>query len=206
MKKNICLLIALFYLLLPPLCAQASSGALQVYADSHRYEKMADYNDAVKAIIPLYKKMPGDYFLNLRLGWLYYLRGKYGDSIVYYRRAVEINPQSIEALLGQSLPLMAQRNWGEVGRLMNHVIKKDYYNFYANLRLAIALRLQNKAFLAEKVERRMLQLYPTSLDFMSELGRALKWQGKNKEARQVFRNVLRLDPQNVTARDILKMK
>lgn len=167
---------------------------------------MADYNDAIKAIIPIYKKRPGDYFLNLRLGWLYYLNGKYGDSIACYRRAVEINPQSVEALLGQSLPLMAQRNWGEVGRLMNHVIKKDYYNFYANLRLAIALRLQNKAVLAEKVDRRMLQLYPTSLDFMSELGRALKWRGQNKEARQVFRKILRLDPQNVTARDILKMK
>ncbi|MFW8601442.1 tetratricopeptide repeat protein [Desulfobacterota bacterium M19] len=206
MKKNIYLFTAFFYLLLPPLCALASDGALQVYADSYRYEKMADYNDAVKAIIPLYKKEPGNYFLNLRLGWLYYLKGKYGDSIACYRRAVEINPQSIEALLGQSLPLMAQHNWGEAGRLMNHVIKKDYYNFYANLRLAIALRLQNKAFLAEKIDRRMLQLYPASLDFMSELGRALKWQGKNKEARQVFINILRLDPQNVMARDTLKIK
>ncbi len=111
MKKYTWLLIVLLYGLLPPLYALASDGALQVYADSHRYEKMADYNDAVKAIIPLYKEMPGNYFLNLRLGWLYYLKGKYGDSINYYRRAGEINPQSVEALLGQSFPRMAQRNW-----------------------------------------------------------------------------------------------
>lgn len=206
MKKYTCLLIVLLYGFLPPLYALASNETLQVYTDSHRYEKMADYDDAVKTIIPLYKETPGDYFLNLRLGWLYYLKGKYGNSINYYRRAVEINPQSIEALLGQSLPLMAQQNWREVGRLMNHVIKKDYYNFYANLRLAVALRVQNKAFLAEKIDRRMLQLYPTSVDFMSELGRALKWQGKDKDAEQVFRKILRLDPQNVTARKVLKMK
>ncbi|WP_456431258.1 tetratricopeptide repeat protein [Thermosulfuriphilus sp.] len=176
----------------------------QVFEESYRYEKMGAYKEAIKALLPLYQEKPRSYLLNLRLGWLYYLSGQYADSIEYYQRAMEIRPSSIEAALGLSLPLMARGNWGRVERLMNQIVSQDLYNYYANLRLAVALRLQNKASLAEKVVRKMLKFYPTSLDFLVELGRALTWQGKKEEARKIFRRVLLLDPQNVVARQALK--
>jgi len=87
---------------------------------------------------------------------------------------------------------------------MNQIISQDFYNYYANLRLAIALRLQNKARLAERVSRKMLVRYPTSLDFLVELGRDLLWEGQKDEAKRVFQEVLLLDPENVVAREVLK--
>lgn len=204
LKKLNYLGLILLSLLVLPQYVVASEDISQLYTDSHSYEKMAAYDDAIKSIIPLYKERPGDYFLNLRLGWLYYLAGKYGDSAVYYQRAVEIMPKSLEALLGESLPLMAQSNWQEVERLMNHVINKDHYNFYANLRLASSLRHQMKIKLAERVARKMLETYPANLDFLSELGLTLKLKGEKEETSRIFRNILYLDPQNVTARGVLK--
>ncbi|MBA2847932.1 tetratricopeptide repeat protein [Thermosulfuriphilus ammonigenes] len=203
--RRFCLLL---FLVLVVFSAQAgafsASEISKAFVESYRYEKMGAYKEAIKALLPLYQEAPRRYLLNLRLGWLYYLSGKYGDAIAYYQKAAEVRPESIEPLLGLSLPLMARGNWGKVERLMNRIISKDPYNYYANLRLAVALRLQNKAPLAEKVARKMLKLYPSSLDFLVELGRIFTWQGKKKEARQIFLRVLLLDPQNVAAREALK--
>ncbi len=176
----------------------------QAFKDSYRYEKMGAYRDAIRALLPVQQEHPRFYLVNLRLGWLYYLFGKYGNSIKYYQKALEIRPQSFEAMLGLSLPLMAQKDWGAVERLMKQLIRQDPYNFYGNLRLATALRLQNKADLAERVTRKMLQRYPTSVPFLVEFGLDFFWQGKKKEARDIFRRVLLLDPENVVAREFLK--
>ncbi len=186
--------------------AVSSAGIPKIYSESYRFEKMGAYHDAIKALLPLYRQYPGEYLVNLRLGWLYYLDGKQGNSILYYRKAVEISPESVEARLGLSLPLMARGNWGDVEQLMYQVIKNDYYNFYANLRLAIALRLQKKPSLSEKVTRKMLRIYPTSVDFLVELGKSLVLQKKKQEAYQIFSKILLLDPQNVAAREHLGRK
>jgi len=176
----------------------------QAFKDSYRYEKMGAYRDAIRALLPIQQQHPRFYLVNLRLGWLYYLFGKYGNSIKYYQKACEIRPQSFEAMLGLSLPLMAQKDWGAVERLMKKIVQQDPYNFYGNLRLAIALRLQNKADLAERIIRKLLQRYPTNVALLVELGQDLFWQGKKKESRDIFRRVLLLDPENVVAREFLK--
>ncbi len=205
MKKFFILLgVFLIFLGTQTALVYSAGTVAQAFRASYRYEKMGAYQDAIKALWPVYKEHPRFYLVNLRLGWLYYLSGKYRNSIKYYKQAIEIRPNSFEALLGLSLPLMAQKNWTQVERLMNQIVSQDYYNYYANLRLAIALRLQNKAKLAEKVARKMLVRYPTSLDFLVELGRDLLWEGKKDEAKRIFREVLLLDPENVVAREVLK--
>ena len=205
MKRGLYLII--LFLTLGSWCVAVQAGSLnyyQAFRDSYRYEKMGAYRDAILAILPIYQEHPRFYLVNLRLGWLYYLSGKYGNSIEHYQKALEVQPQSFEAMLGLSLPLMAQKKWNKVERLMNQLVSQDRYNFYGNLRLAIALRLQNKANLAEKVCRHMLSHYPASLPFLVELGQDLWWQGKKEEARQVLGQVLLIDPENVVARELLK--
>ncbi|AEH44024.1 Tetratricopeptide TPR_1 repeat-containing protein [Thermodesulfatator indicus DSM 15286] len=201
MKKVLFTLVLTFFLM------GSSALALnvqQAFRDSYRYEKMASYQDAIDALLPVYQKYPKFYLVNLRLGWLYYLAGKYRNSIDYYEKALSIKPSSFEALLGLSLPYMAQKNWPKVEELMRRLIREDTYNYYGNLRLAIALRLQNKADHAERVMRKMLQRYPTSVLFLVELGQDLWWQGKQNEARRVFRQVLLLSPENIVAKNYLK--
>ncbi len=171
------------------------------YYQSYNYEKMGNYKDAIRALSPVYNAYPKGYTVNLRLGWLYYLDKNYANSIGHYQTARKVVPGAIEPLLGMSLPLMAQQKWTKVEKLMYEVVKKDYYNYYGNLRLSIALRMEKKYNLAEKMIRKMLSLYPTDVNFLVELGMILKAKAQTKEATAVFTSVLILDPQNVVAKE-----
>ena len=58
----------------------------KAYYDSYNYEKMGDYKDAIKVLIPIYNKYPNGYTLNLRLGWLFYLSKKYQNALDHYKK------------------------------------------------------------------------------------------------------------------------
>ncbi len=171
----------------------------RAYRSAYDYEKMGDFQDAIRALSKVYQAYPKTYTVNLRLGWLYYLDRKYANSISHYKIAVKAYPQAVEPLLGLSLPLLAQKRWGEVEKLMYEVIKRDYYNYYGNLRLCFVLRKEKKYDLAEKVAKKMLGLYPVDINFLNELGLALVKQGKEQQAMKYFDIVITLDPQNLVA-------
>ena len=176
----------------------------EAYQRSYIYEKSGDYTDAIKALMPVYKSYPNGYTVNLRLGWLYYLAGRYADSEYHYKKALQAIPTSVEAVLGLMLPLMAQDRWSQVESLAYRILKTDYYNYYGNLRLSIALRHEKKFTMAEAVDRKMLTLYPTDVNFLNELALSLLGEGKKLYAKTIFENVLILDPENVVAKEYLE--
>jgi len=178
---------------------------LKSYKQSYLYEKIGDYKDAIRVLMAIYKAYPHGYTINLRLGWLYYLWGKYENSIFHYRKAIAAIPSSIEAKLGLSLPLMAQEKWSEVESLMYQIIGVDYYNYYANLRLSAALEHQKKYAMVIFVAQKMLNVYPTAVPFLLFLGKAYYNTGKLKKALKTFRDVLILDPENNTAKEYIKL-
>ncbi len=57
----------LLILLAVCLFAFSNKDIQNLYYKSYNYEKMGDYKDAIKVLIPLYKKYPKGYTLNLRL-------------------------------------------------------------------------------------------------------------------------------------------
>ena len=204
MKKSFLVLLLLFTF--SCLCIWISKcSALNLtntkaaYIQSYNYEKTGNYRDAIRSLLSVYDQSPDPYMANLRLGWLYYLYGRYANSISFYKKASKIAPEAIEPLLGMSLPLIAQGRFKEVETLMYEVLRKDFYNYYGNLRLAIALRHQKKYGQAEKVAQKMLRLYPSDTNFLLELGLTQKSKGNIKEARQIFKKVLLLDPLNRVA-------
>ena len=200
-KKSLVWLLIFFLLPFQASCVNLSNKQIvKAYYQSYNYEKMGDSKDAIRSIMPVYEKYPQGYTVNLRLGWLYYLDKKYANSIKYYKNAEYIIPSSIEPALGMALPLMAQKRWSSVESLMYKVIKVDYYNYYANLRLSIALREENKLTQAKKVVNKMLALYPTDVNFLDQLGLIYYAEGRKKYAKSVFGNILVLDPQNVIAK------
>jgi tetratricopeptide (TPR) repeat protein len=174
------------------------------YTASYNYEKMESYGDAVKALLPVYENYKTAYTVNLRLGWLYYLKGNFANSLSHYAVAQTAVPGSIEPMLGKSLPLMAQLKWEEVEALMLGILAIDAYNYYGSLRLSLALRMQAKAETAKKVAARMLGLYPSDVSFLVEIALCEEALGNGKTALRIFRNVLILDPQNVEARNRVK--
>ena len=174
------------------------------YSRSYFYEKSGDYEDAIKALMPVYKSFPNGYTVNLRLGWLYYLVKKYANSEFHYKKALQAVPSSVEAMLGLTLPYIAQGKWSDTEALCYRILRIDYYNYYGNLRLSYVLRMEGKHSIAEAVDRKMLSFYPADVNFLLELALSLYHQGKIAYAKSLFQDVLILEPENPLAKEYLK--
>jgi tetratricopeptide (TPR) repeat protein len=175
----------------------------QAYYRSYLYEKSGDYKDAINALMPVYQAYPNGYTVNLRLGWLYYLWKKYSNSEYHYGKALKAIPSSVEAMLGLTLPYMAQGRWTDVESICYRILKIDYYNYYGNLRLSVAYRNQGKFKYAEAVDRKMLAIYPTDGQFLLELARSLYGEGKLAYAESILKDLLILEPENYKAKELL---
>ncbi len=176
----------------------------EAYYKSYNYEKMDNYTDAIKALMPVLQDYPDGYTVNLRLAWLYYLNQNYANSIEHYNKAIQISPYSLEAKVGKLLPLLAQEKYDDVETEAFLILNTDYYNYYANLRLVFALRMQQKFEVAEKIALKMLTVYPIDVSFLTEYALTKYGQGNKDEALRVFGDILILDPENVTAKAYLQ--
>lgn len=178
---------------------QLQDEIMECYKQSYQYEQMGAYLDAIKSLQYVYKEYPDTYTVNLRLGWLCYLNRNFADSINYYKKAMKASSYSVDAMLGISLPLMAQERWSQVEERMNQVLRIDYYNVYGNLRLAKALRFQGKNSIAQAIIDKMLVIYPTSVDFLAEKALNYIANGNLTAAEDMYRSVLYLSPTHVEA-------
>jgi len=174
----------------------------KAYYDSYNYEKMGDYKDAIKVLIPVYKKYPNGYTLNLRLGWLFYLNKQYQNALEHYKKASLMAPYSIEAKLGIMRTYLASGDYNNALKIGDVILKTDYYNYYGNYYEVIALIAQKQYKIALQITNKMLTLYPTSVLFLVELGKIYYVTDKPK-AKKIFENVLILDPNNITVKEYL---
>ncbi|MBF0226582.1 MAG: hypothetical protein HQK76_14095 [Desulfobacterales bacterium] len=205
MKKMIILTIALFSFY-SKAYALTWEEIYNAYKSSYDYEKMYRYEDSIIAISSVYKEYETGYTINLRLGWLYYLKGDYANSKFHYQNAMKVYPYYIEAKIGYMLPLMAQQKYSEVEEMAYNVLKTDYYNYYANYRLALALRYQEKYELAEAIVSKILYLYPTDTLFLTELALIKELQEDKEKASEIFKSIITLDPNNQIALKYLYKK
>ncbi|MCK5217978.1 tetratricopeptide repeat protein [bacterium] len=176
------------------------------YYQSYHYERIQDYTKSVQAIKKVFKTYPKSYTINLRLGWLYYLKKNYANAIYHYEKAIQLAPGAVEPKLGYMLPLLAQEKYEKVETLAHKVLAIDPLNYYGNLRLSIALRHQKKFDLDEKEIRKMLLLYPTNVAFLTEMALIKSAQGKKKSALNIFGDIIILDPDNASAKLHLGIK
>ena len=206
----LCLFLAALSLTLavavPTLSSPAASSitedaAQDAYAASYRYEQTQNYPDAIKALLVI---SDPEYLTKLRLGWLYYLNGNFANSEKFYQAAMADAPQAIDPRLGYMLPLLAQERYADVEAVARQVLMRDSHNYYASLRLIIALRLQGKLPQAEETANDMLVLYPTDVGLLTQAGLIYAAERNSLAARRTFRRVLKLDPENTTAKQQLK--
>ena len=186
------------------LFALSNKNIEQIYYKSYNYEKMGDYKDAIKVLIPLYDKYSNGYTINLRLGWLFYLNKNYLNSIKHYQKASVILPYSIEPKLGLMRDYLAMQKFKEALRIGNIILREDYYNYYGNYYEILALKGIKDYKTALKITNKILSLYPTSVLFLDALGEIYYLENKKNLAKKVFENVLLLEPNNVVAKSYLK--
>ncbi len=176
----------------------------RAYYDSYNYEKMGDYEDAIKSLMPVLEKYPKSYTPNLRLGWLYYLSGKYKNALYHYQKAVVAIKSAVLPRLGIAYIYLLQSRFKEALSICNDILTTDYYNYYANLYAAKALLGKGDLDNCEAISLKMLALYPTDVKFLEVLGELYIKRGRIEEAKKVFEDILILDPKNLKAYDFFQ--
>lgn len=171
----------------------------QQYFKSYDYEQMQKYDEAIKVLIPLYKKYPNGYTLNLRIGWLSYVSKKYKDAQSYYEKASLASPYALDPKLGLIRIFLDTQSYQKAEISASELLKIDYYNYYANLYIIKALNAQKKYEEALGVVQKMLSLYPTNISYLEQLAVVYK-QMQSPYLQQVYEDILVLDPNNVFVR------
>lgn len=194
--KKIILLLSVTVLLLQAFDIKA------LYEKSYSYEKSYNYKEAIKVLIPLYEKYKHGYTINLRLGWLFFLNKQYKNAIKHYKEALLAAPKSIEAYLGLLRSYLMIGDLQQAIATGSVIVKIDYYNYYGNYYLLKALIRKKEYATATAIANKMLHLYPTSILYLEALADITKIKEPQK-AKEIYRNILILDPNNIAAKAAL---
>ena len=169
------------------------------FATSYAQEAQGDYAAALSAIATVRGPEVDDAVLNLRRGWLLYLDGQYDASLRAYQIAVDAAPRSVEAHLGLTLPLMAQRRWQDVIAACDAVVELSPGETTARSRRAWALYNLGRFAESEEDYRALVIAWPTNVDLRAGLGWAQCRQGDTVRARLSFAQVLAISPDHASA-------
>lgn len=174
------------------------------WALSYQLEAKQKYAEAQKVMESVSDTGRDAELLALRNGWLLYLQDNYSDAIRAYNKALQINPRSLDARLGFTLPLMAQSRWQEAARQAQLALDQASGNYTAHLRLlACELALQQWDQLRTHAQQ-LNALFPAEHLPWLYLGYALQNKGKNNEARSAFQQVLIRSPENGDAKTAMQ--
>jgi len=181
-----------------PLLARADA-----WSESYRLEAIGRYADAAAQIEGQVRN--GEY-AQIRHAWLLYLQGRFEESIAGYKRAGTMNPRSIDAHLGVTLPLMAQWKWQEAAEVTRALLSKAPGNYAATVRLlVIEEALKQWRPMAEDAAQ-MAARYPSDATAWVYLARAEAWQNNVDRARDAYQRVLQIVPGHLEATKYLAKK
>jgi len=205
MLKKISTIILLLIISIPSFSDELSFKEIQdAYSKSYNSETLEKYDNAILNLKQIVENYPDAYTVNYRLGWLYYLNGKFTNSLTHLKKASLVYPSSVEVINTTTLVHVARKEWDKVISTASEAITIDYYNYYANYWYSVALKVQEKYDLAIKIDRKMLTILPSSTLFLAELGENLVLSGSTTEGQQVLESVLIIEPLNSVALKYLK--
>lgn len=173
---------------------------------SYQAETAGQYADAITALESVSANSAEAELKSLRRGWLFYLQGNYNDAIREYRQAGERNRSSIDARLGITLPLLAQKRWREAEQNARATLKMVPNSYTALLRLAIALEGQQDWAALKETGAALVTGYPSDATAYVYLARAHAWLNERADAAAAYRAVLARYPGHLEATAYLNQK
>ncbi len=173
-----------------------------VWEKSLEFEAQKNYEQAATVLSPLIENNSDEYAL-LRSAYLSYKQGEFNDSISQYLEAIDLNPQSIDARLGVTLPLIAQKRWRQVQRFTYQVLRQSHWNYTAHIRLLIAEEGMRKWKDLAGHARQVVKVYPADTTARVYLARAYLWQGNTRAAINAYTEVLKRTPAHAEARQFI---
>ncbi|MCC6549379.1 MAG: hypothetical protein IT279_04845 [Ignavibacteriaceae bacterium] len=202
MKKYIITgLLALSIVVAGSTMLQSQTAKIKAFNESLQYEQSKNYKQALSSIEKIYSDNAKDYFVNLRMGWLYYNLLNYDKSEKYYRLATEINSKSIEAMIGLTYPLAAKEQWKEVEALYQKILKIDGMNYTANLRLGQMYLYRSDYTGAKKYLERIYYVYQSDYELNLYFGWVMYYLGDKNNAREMFTRVLMQNSKDASANE-----
>lgn len=179
--------------------AQDQKTVQEAFLKSYTLETAKKQNEAIEVLKGLNNSE--NYPTQLRLAWLYYSSKRYDESVVSYKKAAELMPASIEALLGIVNPLAVQKKWGELEQVYLSILKIDPKNSQTNFRLGQIYYNRKEYAKADKYFSTSLNLYPFDYDSMLMSGWNAYFLGKYSEAKELFNRVLLYSPSDASAKE-----
>ncbi len=184
--------------------SQQDAAAVQkAFEQSYEAEGKGEYSTAIQQITAVYQA--DSYEINIRLGWLNYVSGRFTEALPYYQKCIDMMPMSIEARLGYVNPAAALGNWTVVEKQYQEILRIDPMNTTANYRMGLINYGRESYGEALKYFNKVLNLYPFDYDTAIMVGWSLYKTGKLREARIMFQKTLLIKPNDSSAREGLAL-
>lgn len=172
------------------------------FETSYVFEKSSQYLAAINKIKAVYDT--DSYEINLRLAYLYYESANYRESANYYKKAIALKPNSIEAKLGYALPLYALASWDTLKMQYEAILKLDPNNSTVNYRMGLIYYYKADYASAVTYFQKVNEFYPFDYDNNLMYAWAMLKLKKNAEAKALFNTVLLYKPTDASALEGLK--
>ena len=166
------------------------------WSESYRLELAGKPLDAAEKIE---NQIRNNEFAQLRHAWLLYSAGRLDESVAGYRRAQQMNPNSLDAHLGLTLPLMAQWKWKEAADLARAVQRKSPGNYTAGLRLIVIFEAMKQWKNMAEEAARLKDIYPSDATAWVYLGRGEAASGNADKEAEAYRRVQQIIPGHLEA-------
>ncbi len=184
---------------------QKNDDKIRAFTASVQEETSKNYPKAIQGMLDILDSYKTDYLVNLRLGWLYYLSKEYETSVKYYQEAIRLSDNSIESLLGITMPYAELKKWDTVQEMYKNIIAKDKYHYTANLRMGqIYFNVANYV-MAKKYFETVYENYPGDYETNLYMGWNYYYLGSRTKAQFYFINAIVLNSSDTSAKKGLEL-
>lgn len=181
----------------------AQDPVQEAFNNSYALEYLGEYKAAADEIKKVYAEK--SYETNMRAGWLHYEAGLYIESQGYYKRAIALKPNSVEARLGYIYPIVALGNMNMVSDQYLKILETDPQNTTANYRMGLIAYEKKDYKNAFTYFEKVVNLYPFNYDALNMYAWTNYQLSKTKEAKVLFKKILLLYPNNLSALEGLNL-
>ena len=183
--------------------AQAQTQT-EAWSASYRLESAGQYAEAQAQIAEMATRQPANELAVIRSAWLSHLQGKYAEAETLYLKARQVNPRSMEALLGLMLPRMAQLRWLDAIETGRKALAENAWDYNAHVRIMVCEEALSRWDALAKHAAEVSVRFPadaTSLVYWARAESALR---NTRRARQLYGQVLERFPNHAEANKYIK--
>ena len=128
-----------------------------------------------------------------------YNQKKYNEAIVFYNRALELNPDSIDALYYKGLALNKKGEYEEALLSLEKVLKLNISHIDALNNMGLVLTFQGKYEEAYNYYNKSAGINPQNTETYIKKGFTMSVEGKYKEAIECYDRALEINPEESEA-------